>query len=277
MNRALWRKAAADAWLHLLLSCLGLVLFGWVFVWLMGFMQTGRFQKLLEWMPGFVERMIGMDLALLASPTGRLSVLFVHVVTTLICVGWAVGRGSNPISGEIGRGTMDLIISLPLRRASILVPPAIVATIGAGCLAFSVLGGIALGIATVPLEQPVSLPDFLPGVLNLFSMVFCVTGMTMCFSSLVYDRWKVIGMTVGVFIVSVITKMAGRLVPDDYWLDNRLLLYSSFLTAFEPQRLILMPNRTDDLVYNGALLGIGLACFLLAGLFLTYRDIPAAR
>ncbi len=277
MNLALWRKAVSDAWLQLALSCLLLVLFSWVFVWLMSLFPLGAWGKLLNLLPGFVEPLVGIPLAKLASTAGKLSVLYVHVVTVLVCVGWAVGRGSNPISGEIGRGTMDLVVSLPVRRASILVPPAVVATLGAVALAFSVLGGTTIGTMTVTLEGNVALRSFLPGVINLICLTFLLTGITMFVSSLTRDRWRAIAVTVGFFVISIIVKMVGRLWPEDHWLDSRWFKYSSILTAFEPQRLILVPDKNQALWYDATLVGTGLICYLLAAVILTYRDIPAAR
>ena len=41
MNRALWRKAVADAWPSLAISSVLLLLFCWAFVWLMSLFDTG--------------------------------------------------------------------------------------------------------------------------------------------------------------------------------------------------------------------------------------------
>ena len=138
LNLALWKKAVSDAWLTLAVSSALLILFCWLFVWLMSFFDAGRWGSLLSLLPNFVQPMIGVPLAKLASPAGQLSVLFGHLVTILVCVGWAVGRGSDSISGEIGRGTMDLLLSLPVWRISVMAVPAVVATLGAAVLAASV-------------------------------------------------------------------------------------------------------------------------------------------
>ena len=137
MNLALWKKAVSDAWLTLVVSSVLPILFCWVFVWLMSFFDVGKWSGLLNLMPNFVQPMLGMPLAKLASPAGQLSILFAHLVTILVCVGWAVGRGSDSISGEIGRGTMDLLLSLPVWRFSVMAVPAVVAAVGAAVLAAS--------------------------------------------------------------------------------------------------------------------------------------------
>ena len=68
--------------------------------------------------------------------------------------------------------------------------------------------------------------------------------------------------------------MVGRMWPDGAWLQ-----YGSFLTAFEPQQLILAPDpqRHAALKYNATLLGIAFFCYIIAAIVISRRDIPTAR
>jgi ABC-2 type transport system permease protein len=273
MNPALWRKAFSDAWLHLLISSLILIAFAWIFLWLMSKIELGIVATVLKAMPPFFQKLMGIPIADLATAAGRTSILFVHVVTLLVCVGWAVGRGSDPISGEIGRGTMDLLASLPVYRPSLLVPPGVMATLGAALLAGSVWLGIALGLATIKIED-VTLAKFLPGVVNLFSMMFCLTGITTFVSTWARDRWRTIFITIGFFLVSFILEMVGRM-----WDKGEWLRYLSFLSAFKPQELILLPgqNGWPTVQCCAILLALGLLCYLLAALIFWRRDVPMSR
>lgn len=275
MSVALWRKAAVEAWRQFAVSALVLWLFGWLFVWLMSQFRTGAISKLLHLLPDFVGRLAGVPLADLATPTGRLSVLYVHAVTMVVLVGWALGRGSAPISGEIGRGTMDLLASLPIRRTSIVVASATVTTLGTLLLVLALWLGQGMGLATVALEEPVALWPFLPGALNLAAMIFCLTAITTLFSSWDRDRWHTILCVGGVFTLSAILKMVARL-----WAAGAWLRYLSFLTPFEPQRLILAaPEEAARLAwqYDAILVGLGLAAYLAAGAIFWWRDIPQPR
>ena len=274
MNLAIWKKAFSDAWLQLLISSVMLVLFGWVFVWLMSQIPNRAFGLLLRWMPAWVEPLFGVPLADLVGPTGQLSLVYVHVVTMLICVGWAVGRGSDSISGEIARGTMDLILSLPIWRASVLVAPSVVATVGAAVLAAAVLLGIRIGLATIDFGDGVSARQFLPGAVNLFCLICCLTGVTTFISSWNRNRWRTISLAAGYYVVSVIIELVGRLWEWGSWLK-----YCSFSTAFQPHRLILKPEETGLFAwsYNVPLLALGLAAYVAAAVILSYRDIPAGK
>ena len=274
MNRAIWLKMFRDGWLQLAVSSILLVLFAWCFVWLMSLFDPGAMAAILNLLPKFVEPMLGVPLGKLASTAGRISVLYAHVVTLLICLGWALSRGSDLVSGEINRGTMDLLATLPVRRYTIVFASAVVTGLGAAELALSVWAGSWVGMKTVKLPGPITAGEFLPGVINLASMTFCLAGLTALASSLDRSRWRTIMVAGGFFVVSSVVKLIARLWTPGAWLG-----YLSCLSAFEPQKLVLLaPEVTRSMAwrYNGTLLGLGLAGYCAAALVFSRRDIPAA-
>jgi len=277
-NAALWRKAFSDSWRQLLLTGVLLVLFAWLFVWLMSLFQVSEWTRLFHWLPsvmqGFVRAWLGVELVDLASTAGRISFLYLHVVTVLLFFAWAVGRGSDAVSGGIADGTMEFIVTLPIRRVWVLVVPAIVSTLGAAALALSLWAGTWVGLTMVDLEEDPSIWLFLPGAVNVFAMAFCLAGVTTLFSSFDRDRWRTIWLAVGFFVVSAIVKLVSRMWEPGAWLK-----YLSFLTTFEPQQLILMREEawSASIWYNAPLLTVGLASYVAAAIVFTWRDIPVPR
>ena len=225
MNRALWIKALTDAWRQLLASVVILTLFSWLFVWLMSLFPVGGIGMILNLLPGFVEAMVGVPLKLLASPVGQLSILYVDVVTLLVCVGWALGRGSDSVSGEIARGTMDLILSLPVWRVTVLVVPAIVTAVGSMFWRLPCSWARCSAWPAFTSSNPLRAAAFLPGTLNLFCMIFCFTAITTLVSSWGRDRWTTIGIAGGFFIFSLIVKLIARM-----WPAGKRLFALSFLS-----------------------------------------------
>jgi len=271
MNLAVWKKAVSDAWKQLAVSCGLLVLFGWVFVWLTSLFKMGAWGTLLKLLPNFVQPLLGVPLADLATPTGRLSFLYVHPITVLVCIAWAVSRGSDSVSGDIARGRMELLLTLPVRRVTVLIAPSVVSSVGAALLAGSVWIGAWLGLATIRLEAEVPVRPFLPAVVNLFAMMICLGGVTTLLSSWDHDRWRPIWLGGGFFVVSEVLDMISRLWEPGWWLK-----YATFLTAYDPQRLILTESGAWSLSlrYDGVLLLLGLMAYAAAALVFTRRDIP---
>ena len=278
MNPALWKKACSDAWVQLLITSVLLALFAWLFVWLMSLFSAGAWTRLFHWLPegiqDFLHNWLRVEVVDLASVAGRISFVYLHMVTVLLFLGWAVGRGSDTVSGGIANGTMELILPLPVRRVWVLVVPAVVSTLGAVVLAAAIWGGTWLGLTTVELEENLSIWLFLPGAVNLFAMTFCLGGVTTLLSSWDHDRWRTIWLAVGFFVVSTILKLVSRLWEPGAWLG-----YFSFLTTFEPQQLILMREEawSASIGYNVPLLVVGLAGYVAAAVIFTWRDIPVPR
>jgi ABC-2 type transport system permease protein len=307
MNRALWQKAVRESRVQLAVSSVLLVLFGWLLVWLMSLLPTVMIKGFMkQMMPKTTEALLGVPIDQMATYAGRLTVLYFHVITLLVCIGWAVGRGSDVVSGEINRGTMDLLLTLPIRRVEVVAVSAIVTAVGAVILALSVWIGTGIGLATTsppqemdpahllplrtgdpaplaasaldagsaPRPAPVSLATFWPGVLNLAAMTFCLAGLTAMLSALDHVRWRTIWLAGGLFIVSFAVKMVAKL-----WEPGAWMLYLSFLTPFDPQQLILNAEATRGLAwwYDGTLLTVGLAGYAGSALIFARRDIPAAH
>ena len=274
MNRALWKKAFADAWLHLLISCLLLAVFSLLFVWLMSQFRAGAFLKFLAWVPSIFRSLVQVPPELLALPVGRISVLYVHFITILVGLGWAVGRGSDPICGEIGRGTMDLLAALPVRRPAIMFPAVAVAWLGILLLVAAQLSGIWLGTRLCEFEEPVSIRRLLPGAANYCCLLLFVHALTLLVSAWNRDRWRAIAAASGLYVVAYIIEVVRRLWPHGGWLK-----WSTFLSLYRPQELILIHATRDALLWqlNGLLMLLALACYAAAAATFARRDIPASR
>ena len=272
MNTAVWKKAIADGRAQLLVSCVLLLLFGWFFVWLQSLFKMGAMAGFLGLLPDFVQDMVPVPLEQFVTPRGRLTILYMHIITLFVCCGWAIARGSSAVSGGIAAGTYELILTLPIRRTSVLFAVGCVATAGAFLLALSTWIGNWLGLLTVTLEGgPVSAWDFVPAAVNLFFMTFCFGGMTTLISAFDRNRWRTMCLAGGVLVVSILLDMVSSLWETGAWLG-----YLSFLSAFDPPSLVLADEDVwmASLRLNGALLTVGLICYMVGAVVFARRDIP---
>ena len=271
-NRALWRKAWGDV--RLLLGFLTVLLFAfsWLFVYLSSLVELGPLGIFLQTLPPAFEKLSGVPFAAVATPLGRISAAYVDPVVLFGTTIWAIGRGSDAVSGEIGRGTMEMLVAQPVRRLTVLATQAFVTTAGSALLALAVLCGTWAGVATVKLPAAVETSAFVPGVLNLFAMMVFLSGVSTLASSADNYRWRTIGLIGGFYVAELILKVISRLVERLDWLK-----YLTFATACEPQALVIDTAHAWalSLRYNGALIGLGLAAYALAAVIFCRRDLPA--
>ncbi|HOM16369.1 MAG TPA: ABC transporter permease subunit [Thermoguttaceae bacterium] len=286
LHPALWRWHWRRSWKGMLASCTVLVLFAWLFIWAMSLLKATAMSEIVEILPDFIKRSLGEELYLYTTKAGQVSIVFRHLVTLLVCLGWAVAKGSDTVSGEISRGTMEHLLVLPLPRGTLLVVPTVLAALGSALMALSVWVGLALGLQTIERFSDLSVWQFAPGALNLFCLSVAMGGLSTLLSSVDHDRWRTIWLAVGVFIIESIIAMVAYVWPAGWWLH-----WLSFLSAFEPQRLILKPDAVWTLSlgpvgaitwplavwYNGVLLLLGLVWYLAAWWIFVRRDIPVAQ
>ena len=85
---------------------------------------------IMESMPEALARLFMGDVVNLTSPEGYLnSQLFILVLPLLFLV-FTIGRGSGAIAGEEERGTLDLLLSLPVRRSQVVLEKFVAMVVG---------------------------------------------------------------------------------------------------------------------------------------------------
>jgi ABC-2 type transport system permease protein len=237
--------------------------------------------QFLKQMPFNLEVLVSAKFEDLITPVGSIAISFIDPVVLFAALSWGIARGSDAIAGEIGRGTMELLLAQPVRRMQIVITQGVVTTLGAALLACASMGGVYAGIHTVsrkfagkvePLSDLVSGADFWPGAINLFGLMFFLAGISTLASAWESYRWRTIGLIGTIYVVALLMKMIGRLGEQFDWLT-----YATFLTAFEPHKLILDQDAgwTDAWRYTGLLVALGLLAYAGAIAVFAKRDLPA--
>lgn len=265
MNRALWSKSIHDGrWLWL--SCaLMLYAFGWVYVWITSQVDMSQFQAILDSLPDAWKRLSPVPIEQVASYGARIAFTYEEPTIYLAIALWSVARSSDCVSGEIGRGTMEMLLAQPTSRLQVILIPTIVTVVGAALLALVAWSGTLTGIATlsvdvsspqsvtvpileweialpgtaaeperVPMRQLVNARAFAPAAVNLFALGFCLAGMGTFFSSWDRYRWRTIGIVVALIVVQMMIEVVALAVEPWSWLK-----WFTFLSAYEPVRIII--------------------------------------
>lgn len=284
MNLALLKKAFDEAKWLLLGSIVLLFGFLWLRVWLTSQLSLGRLRLILNLLPEQWERLSPVPFEQIATSVGRIALGYDEPLVLLVMTVWSIGRGSDVVSGELGRGTMEMLLAQPVRRISVLWSHASVTIVGTAVLATAAWLGTYAGLASVELEEPVAAGLFVPAALNLFALGAFLAGVTTLASSCQRDRWTTIGLIGTLYALEVVLKVVGRAAPHFAWLT-----YFSVFTAFEPQLLVSDQARAWALwvraadgglllggwSYHGVLVGLAALCYAVATWIFCRRDLPA--
>jgi ABC-2 type transport system permease protein len=273
MNRALIRKSVGEARLLLLASAAVMFAFCWVRVWIISLLPTERFRTIVEQFREF-EKFLPVPFEQLFTYAGRIALTYDELIVVMCVVVWAIARGSDAVSGELNRGTMEVLLAQPVSRLKVLSTQAVVTIAGVALLAVASWCGVYAGIHTTSVEEPagpapivmplpgivspaqlfegetrtvpmsakVSATSMWPAAVNLFALGFFLAGLSTLFSSLDRYRWRTIGTVAAIFVVQLIMKIVG--LASETW---RWLLKATFLTAYDPERFVsIAVNRPAD-------------------------------
>jgi ABC-2 type transport system permease protein len=265
VNATLLKKSIADA--RLLCVSLGLLLFSfcWLRVFIVSRLQTSQFATIIEQFWDQFKEFWPVSLEQLLSYTGRIAVGYNEPIIVFGVSLFAIARGSDVVSGELGRGTLEMLLAQPVSRLQVLLTHAVVTTVCLAALCSLTVGGTAAVIYTMsvkedpppptlsipllgvriplPLRQSekvvVSMREktkvsyFVPGAFNLFCLGVALAGLSSFVSSLDRYRWRTIGIVVGVYVAWLVLKLLGQTIPEVSWLQ-----YLSLFTAYEPQKFV---------------------------------------
>lgn len=280
MNLALWNKCVREArWL--LLGCFAAVYgFCWIRVWMVSRLDTERFQAILELLPGEWKKFTVVEMDWLITYAGRIALAFDEPIVVFGMSIWAIARGSDCVSGELNRGTLEMLLAQPLSRLQILTHQAVVTVIGVFCIASAAFLGTWTGIQTTSIKEevrpswelPFSMPGlgrevprpwaapqtrftpmyekvdsaiFVPAAANLFSLGIFLAGVSTLVSACDRYRWRSIGIVVGAYVVQTIFKLVGMAAESWHW-----LMYFSIFTPYEPEEGVHLAMTAPDLAWS---------------------------
>jgi ABC-2 type transport system permease protein len=272
MNAALWVKAWREARWLLVGCCVIVFAFHWIYIWLVSQLPIRRFRLILELLPAELEKLSPVPWNQLITTEGRVAMSYSEPLVFIIAAVWGIGRGSDVVSGELGRGTLEMLLGQPVRRSAIILSQATITTLGAALIAASAWLGTATGLATMRLETPVEPTLFMLPALNLFALTFFLAGITTCLSAPDRYRWRTLGIAGSFYVVELIVEAVGLVVDWAAWAR-----WLTFFSAYKPPRLVTQPDIAIQLAWQhcGVLIGLGLLGYVAATAIFCRRDLPA--
>jgi len=265
MNAVLLKKCLAEA--RLLFAGLAALQFTfcWLRVFIVSRLQTNQFAAIVEQLWEQLKDFWPVPLDQLLTYTGRIAVGYNEPVIVFGVSIFAIARGSDVVSGELSRGTMEMLLAQPISRLQVLYTQACVTLACLLLLCSLTVAGTAAGIHTTyvkedlpppsltipglglkiplslrkpekiwtPMSEKTKTRDFFPGAVNLFCLSVALAGFSSLVSSLDRYRWRTIGVIVTAYILSIVIKLLGQTIPEVAWLQ-----WLSLFTAYEPQKFI---------------------------------------
>ena len=239
-------------------------------------------------------------------PSDFLAVELLHPVVLFLTGMWVIGRAAGAVSGELDKGTMELLLSQPVPRGRLIVAHFLVDCIVIPCVCLSIVLGTQIGLeligpfavdysileklmANAPVKfKPPPGPAVLEvnaqrqiwGTVNLAAMMFAFSGITMFVSSCGRNRWRTLGWAALIYVLMFMVNVIGQL-----WDAAGFLRPFTLFFYYQPQKIWLAHDWYVNVneVWPGApsvpvlpvLLVVGALGYGLAYRVFTRRDLPA--
>lgn len=269
MKRALVKKFIAESWLLWISLALGVILFCWFRVWIVGELDSSQFRQIVDLLPKDWRKFSTVDFDWLVSYLGRTAMALDEPLLCLLVIGWSIVRGSDVVSGELNRGSMELLLAQPISRQQIYYTHMVCTLIGLGLLVVLTWLSMSLGIwttsvtettyptiwipflnssvplrflapkvQTVAMVTEVDIRLFLPGIFKLFCAGLFFGGLSAFVSACDRYRWRTLGIVAGVYFASSGIRMLGLASEKLSW-----LVYCNIFGYYVPSKSIEAASR----------------------------------
>lgn len=276
INRALCKKYFTESILLLVACAAALFAFSWFRVWIVGELDTARFKQIVDMLPEDWRKFSSVDFDWLVSYLGRTSLTLDEPMLLMVISIWAIVRGSDVVSGELSRGTMEMVLAQPVSRARVYFQHMFL-TVGITLgLCLLVWAGMSFGVMTTSVEEStypefrvpltgykipitflgpqtevvtmvsrVSPLQFFPGIVNLFSFAFFVACLSAFCSAWDRYRWRTLGIVIGFYLLNAMIELLAMSSETYGWLE-----YINFFGFYEPAPAIQLAEVDPAAIFN---------------------------
>jgi len=199
------------------------------------------------------------------SPIGYLESEFFNTMGPLVVLIFAIGAGARAIAGEEEAGTLDLLLSAPVRRRHVLATKA--AAIVASVVALAAVAAVAIAVLGPPFELSVPLPDLLAACVMLALLGLAFGGVALAVGTATGRRTLANAVAGGLAVLAFIVNTVGPTVD---WL-RPLRPLSPFRWYQDPGVLTGGLHPMNVLVLSS----IALVAYAIAHLVFERRDLSS--
>ena len=218
----------------------------------------------MPFMRDFIAAMLGVDIE--GEITAQLMQAFVWVHPTVLTLLWAQETMfcTRYPAGEIDRGTVDVLLALPLSRRSVYLAETLMWLLSGVLMLTGGALGYAIGSQAMPVEYRPELDRVLLVLVNLFCLYFAVGGFAFLVSSMSERRGRAVFAVFATVLASFLLNFLAQ-----FWTLAEPFSLLSVLNYYQPAAVL----RSGSLASGDiAVLLISGAVFWIAG-----REITARR
>jgi len=223
------------------------------------------FLSILKHLPSIVRTAIGGDMVESGSMSALLTVGYQHPLVMFLYMLYAVGVPAGLLTGEIQRGTMELILSRPITKTQVYICAVILTLVGLfGLIATMFLGTVA-AVNLYEFSEPITLDLFLRIAANAGLLAGAFGAFALVCAASFARLYSAVGIAAGFLTLNYFIAIVAEWWPRVHFLRKATLFYLVYYSRlwFE------WPLR--NMAWLAAIL---VALVILGGIIWRRRDLP---
>lgn len=268
MNRGLLIKSLREVWIATMLFALALMAIEAILAYVLPTFadQFSTVFLQLEFAQRMLQALLGTDIGDQIGPSVFSSMAWVHPVVLAIIAAHATILSTRVPVGEIDRGTIDVLLGLPVSRWGVYRCELVV-FLASGLVVIGMgLAGNQLGALLVESKPPSAVQPLLVVVINLFCLYFAVGGLGWLVSSLSDRRGKAVSVVFTILVGSFLLNFLAQV-----WPLAEPVSFLSVLNYYQP--MLILRDGGWPVIDMVVLTVLGAVLVIIGGLCFARRDI----
>jgi ABC-2 type transport system permease protein len=265
--RGLFTKALYEVWLTTLLIGVSLMAFTALLTFILPEITEGMggiFDE-LPFVRSMVTALLGSELGEEISARTMQAFLWVHPVVLSLVWAHEVILCTRMPAGEIDRGTIDVLLGLPVSRRSVYLCETTVWLLTGLFVVIMGLFGHLMTASEIPQELRPGLPRVLLVVTNLYFVYVAVGGIAFLASSLSDRRVRAMALVFGILLASFLLNFVAQ-----FWEPADNIAFLSVMEYYQPAQILQGKVPLQDFA---VLLLVGGSTWFVGGEIVARRSI----
>ena len=172
----------------------------------------------IDMLPSFLKTFIGGEAVQVGNIAGLIAIGYQDPLILLLYMLFAVGVPTALLSGEVQRGTMELILSRQTTKTQIYISAGFITIIGMFALVAVMFLGTVAAVNLYDFDQDVPLDNFFKLAINGGILASAVGGITLL-AAACFRRSMAVSITVGYLVLSYFIVIIAEWWPRMKWLE----------------------------------------------------------
>jgi ABC-type transport system involved in multi-copper enzyme maturation permease subunit len=156
----------------------------------------------VKFIQNILTAFLGAEVGTVFGPSIMNVMVWAHPITLALAWAYALTAFTRLPAGEIDRGTIDVLLGLPLRRGAIYLHESLIAALGGWVVVGSALLGHRLGDGFSGAENGYGFGAALTVAANLYFLLVAVAGLASLLSALCDRRGRAVGISLAILVSS---------------------------------------------------------------------------